>query len=444
MMRLACWSFSVALCLLLISVGSRSSGQTVDPDAVIRGRIERVRQIASKIKIDGKADDWEGIPTFSDPEGDAGGDPSRDIVKTAIAPLENELLVLIATAGKPSKSNFAFGILWDFVGSPAPDAQIAIIDATAPAFLMFQGRSGLMVRAQNGTEIAINEVVEMRIPYDWAFRLLEPPNGALLRTENGRSWMRVTPFTYNLSTGRHVDLGAAAASFRLVRNLAVLDPPHPRVGQSAAPVEFPASGRWFLGQGPFAGHHRVAWGYDFSLVDQSLQPGAVGLSTVPGVVGITYLNIRNSTRNEDYYSFNQPVVAPQAARVIGIAKSFPDSVPFQKIVAENQGANAVHLDVGNNVDLVLGHLRQGSIVVNDGQAVIPGQLLGAVGSSGSEIGPQLHMGLRDVREYGKAVANPASYPLALSNVRVSLNHAPDDPWARDLTVWEPREGFFVE
>jgi hypothetical protein len=35
-------------------------------------------------------------------------------------------------------------------------------------------------------------------------------------------------------------------------------------------------------------------------------------------------------------------------------------------------------------------------------------------------------------------------PMALSDVRVSLNPSAADPWSRDLAIWEIREGFFVE
>ncbi len=35
-------------------------------------------------------------------------------------------------------------------------------------------------------------------------------------------------------------------------------------------------------------------------------------------------------------------------------------------------------------------------------------------------------------------------PIRFSDVRVGLNLGPKDPWTRELKVWEPREGYFVE
>src|SRR5207248_1848747 len=78
------------------------------PDAAVRKRIKEVHDRAAKVRVDGKGGDWEGIPSFADPEGDAGGDASRDIVRVALAPRADDLLVLIATAGKPATEDLAF------------------------------------------------------------------------------------------------------------------------------------------------------------------------------------------------------------------------------------------------------------------------------------------------------------------------------------------------
>ena len=69
-------------------------------ESAIFQEIDRVRGLASKIKIDGKRGDWKDIPGVNAPRGDAKGDGSRNIVRVAIAPREKDWSVMIATAQK--------------------------------------------------------------------------------------------------------------------------------------------------------------------------------------------------------------------------------------------------------------------------------------------------------------------------------------------------------
>jgi murein DD-endopeptidase MepM/ murein hydrolase activator NlpD len=99
--------------------------------------------------------------------------------------------------------------------------------------------------------------------------------------------------------------------------------------------------------------------------------------------------------------------------------------------------NSVYLDLGGGVGLWLAHFKLGSLVVERRNRVTQGQYLGRVGNSGASSGPHLHLGLYDTRD------GETTLPLAFRDVRVGLNPAEDDPWAREMEVWEPREGFFV-
>jgi murein DD-endopeptidase MepM/ murein hydrolase activator NlpD len=137
---------------------------------------------------------------------------------------------------------------------------------------------------------------------------------------------------------------------------------------------------------------------------------------------------------ENNYSWNRQIWSPVEGRVRGVVRSRPDGSPC---VNGEGDPNSVYLDLGGEVGLWLAHFRQGSIVLDEGDPVGPGEYLGRVGNSGTSSGPHLHLGLYDTGD------GSTTLPLALRDVRVGLNPGPDDPWARELAVWEPREGFFV-
>jgi hypothetical protein len=80
------------------------------------------------------------------------------------------------------------------------------------------------------------------------------------------------------------------------------------------------------------------------------------------------------------------------------------------------------------------HFQQGSVGITPGQQVQRGMRLGLVGNSGRSGWPHLHIGLWRQGE------GQISLPLAFERVRVSLNPGPDDPWSRELEIWEIREG----
>jgi hypothetical protein len=191
-------------------------------DDAIQKRIDEVRKVALNVKIDGKAADWAGIPAFSDPKGDV-NDPSRDIVSAAIAPLEDALLVMVATAGKPSKDPGAFWFNIDFRGPRNHDVQIGIQGRGTSTLWVYDDplKEGKQSELK-GLEVALGDVVEVRIPYRALAAALPKTLATALTDEKARSWLRVWPFTGDPKTKKPLDHGPAVASYRLL--------PRPYVG----------------------------------------------------------------------------------------------------------------------------------------------------------------------------------------------------------------------
>jgi len=110
------------------------------------------------------------------------------------------------------------------------------------------------------------------------------------------------------------------------------------------------------------------------------------------------------TRNEDWYGYGAPVLAPAAGQVVAAHDGQPDN---DEVGSENRFdqssvlrdpmllyGNYVVLDHGRGEFSVLGHLKNGSVAVRPGAPVAKGTVIGRVGSSGSSINPHLHYELR--------------------------------------------------
>ncbi|ALA85397.1 peptidase M23 [Stenotrophomonas maltophilia] len=113
-------------------------------------------------------------------------------------------------------------------------------------------------------------------------------------------------------------------------------------------------------------------------------------------------------RNDDYYCFGRPILAPADGTVVEVVEGVADNVPGQMNAAQLTG-NRVILDHGNEEYSVLAHLRQGSVRVAQGQVVRSGAHLGDCGNSGNSSEPHLHYQLQAGPVFGVGEALPAQF-----------------------------------
>lgn len=90
-----------------------------------------------------------------------------------------------------------------------------------------------------------------------------------------------------------------------------------------------------------------------------------------------------------YAIFGDPVRAPCSGRVVQALDGLPDLRPPQKD-REHMAGNHVLLACGD-IQVLLGHFRQGSVSVREGDAVGVGQEIGRVGNTGNTDEPHLHI-----------------------------------------------------
>ena len=90
-----------------------------------------------------------------------------------------------------------------------------------------------------------------------------------------------------------------------------------------------------------------------------------------------------------YAIFGAEVVSPCSGTVSTAVDAFPDNAPGQ-MDAKNVAGNHVIVRCGN-VDVMLAHLRRGSVVIRPGATIAAGAPIGRVGSSGDTTEPHLHV-----------------------------------------------------
>jgi len=163
----------------------------------------------------------------------------------------------------------------------------------------------------------------------------------------------------------------------------------------SVPVLAPFYGRWDIYQGFNGVHtHQAPWQHalDFYMVEdgKSYRTDGLGLN--------------------DYFCFGLPVLSPVAGFVVKTLDSLPDNPPGQ-VDMENNWGNHVLIRMQNGLYALLAHVKQGSVGVEMGVYINPGQQLAECGSSGRSPQPHLHLHVQSGETLGSA-----THPFHLTTV----------------------------
>lgn len=394
-------------------------------DAAIRKLIAACELNSRRLRVDGLANDWNGLPVFYDGTPTANG--SLDIQRVGIAPRESDLIVMIQTRLPPARDNYSFFVRVDFLGQGGKDIQLALSQSSPQSMKVHDEANSFELIAEmklDGPIVKIGEVVEVQIPYTALRSVLPKQMGDVLSGQLARPYVRVEVLSFDQATRSIVDYGPSAASFRFLKNEYPLDPVAPGDVRETLPVSVPFEGKWFVGNGAmgYAGHVGIH-AYDFMIMDRQLQRAKV----------------RGSADNHDYYSFGQPILNPIECVVTRTESKEPDGTPLVKVTKRsNKVVSAVRGSGGH--EMLLYHFQQDKVDVEEGQHLKKGDVVGMCGNSGTSRAAHLHMELIASKVQGKA----ETLPITLERAIVSLNPGPDDPWARYVENWEIRGGVFVE
>ncbi|MEG0386042.1 MAG: M23 family metallopeptidase [Solibacillus sp.] len=152
----------------------------------------------------------------------------------------------------------------------------------------------------------------------------------------------------------------------------------------------PISGEWFVfwgGANEFINYHyayeHMRYAYDLVKVRD----------------GMSFQN--TPTLCENFYAFNEEILAPADGKVIKLCDDLVDYTPGE-MDAVNAAGNYVVIEHANKEYSLLAHLKKGSIQVKIGELVKEGQCIGKCGNSGNTSEPHLHFQVMDSPDLNNA------------------------------------------
>ncbi len=151
-----------------------------------------------------------------------------------------------------------------------------------------------------------------------------------------------------------------------------------------AHIQLPFKGEWLVGWGgdtkklnQHHGNFAQKYAFDFVIIDKN---------------GKTYSKSRN--KNENYYCFNQKILAPADGIVVQVVDGVDDNKPGYMNSYWVPG-NTVIIKHSEKLYSLLAHFKQNSIKIRVGDKIKAGDVLGLCGNSGNSSEPHLHFHLQD-------------------------------------------------
>lgn len=202
------------------------------------------------------------------------------------------------------------------------------------------------------------------------------------------------------------------------------------VGLSISPTPSPAetdkefyktkSDLWL----PFEGTWYTAWGGDKAYLNKHVQSlnqkfAFDFLKTEKGEV----LKSGKWEENSDFYTFGAKIISPGKGIIIRVIDTVQDNV-LGKINENVPPGNHIVIDHENGEFSFLAHFKIGSIEVNEGDRVEPGDFLGLAGNSGRSDVPHLHYHLQTGKEYNEGEGLPIQFKNYMENGKKVENSSP--------------------
>ena len=135
------------------------------------------------------------------------------------------------------------------------------------------------------------------------------------------------------------------------------------------------------------------------------------------IVGLNNLGMRSASfaggaNLDDYVIYGEPVYSPVNGIVTVAVDLYDDQTP-PKTDVEHLAGNHILIE-SEGVEILLAHLKKGSIMVNEGDIVTTNSILGQVGNTGNTSEPHLHMHIERGGTH-KTILNGKAVPFTINN-----------------------------
>ena len=188
---------------------------------------------------------------------------------------------------------------------------------------------------------------------------------------------------------------------------------------NSVPLLVPFMGQWSIYQGFNGAHtHKAPWQHalDFYITEDGM-------------------SFKGEARElKDFYCFGLPVLSPAHGQVIRTFDKLVDNNPGEVDVKNNWG-NFILIRLDSGLHVMLAHLSQNSVLVNEGDRVKPGEKIAACGNSGRSPQPHLHLQVQRSPDLGSP-----THPFHLASV---MQHHKESA-SESLVVCRPEEEDLIE
>ncbi len=127
--------------------------------------------------------------------------------------------------------------------------------------------------------------------------------------------------------------------------------------------------------------------------------------------------------NESYYAFGKEIIAPCNARVVQVIDSIPDNIPGVMNQRDLTG-NTIVLQTDLGEYILFAHLQEDSIIVEEGQDVLQGEVMAKCGNSGNSTEPHLHFSLQNTLEMEEGIGGKIFFERLLVNNELRIDYLP--------------------
>lgn len=254
----------------------------------------------------------------------------------------------------------------------------------SPEMRQVLGPDGLRAfRAQVEREIGTEAAVHEEVVVGWLGS--DTYNRAAAFSKADPVWVRWTMDARGTVLGFEVEPGRSAAPSRFLDY------------RTRTALGLPFSGEWLVfwgGRSVIQNRHALVsnqrFAYDLVIARDGRTHGGSG------------------SRNEDFFCFGEPILAPGRGTVVAAVDGVADNAPGTMNAWQLLG-NHVVLDHGSGEFSFLAHLRNGSVEVRPGDTVERGSPLGRCGNSGNSSEPHLHYHLQTSAELERGEGLPAQF-----------------------------------
>ncbi|TYP74071.1 M23 family metallopeptidase [Paenibacillus methanolicus] len=171
-------------------------------------------------------------------------------------------------------------------------------------------------------------------------------------------------------------------------------------------------------QPPFEGDWLVFWGGHNTFLNYHYEHEQVryAYDLIVERDGFSYQG--DPTKNESYFAFGQNVLAPADGVVVAVVDGIPDNEPVGQMNEAQPAGNMIIIRHENGEFSMIAHFKNGSIVVQEGDRLRAGQVIGQCGNSGNSSEAHIHFQVSPPSEVEDiATTIPVSFQSGAKPVR---------------------------